>query len=79
MSIAKNQSVFVFLEVSFIWPRTYTINLQRCDFKHFLLRQLKTKDLYIISGSAWSNRLQVKFDHYVASSQGNYIQSAPNK
>ena len=45
------------LEITCIGVRTYSVSLQRCDFKHFLLRELKVEDIEVFLDSAWSNRL----------------------
>ena len=45
------------LEITCIWVCTYSVSLQRCDFKHFLLREFKVEDIEVFLDSAWSNRL----------------------
>ena len=45
------------LEVTCIRVWTYSVCLQRCDFKHFLLREFKIEYIDIFLDSAWSNRL----------------------
>ena len=45
------------LEITCIWVCTSSVSLQRCDFKHFLLREFKVEDIDVFLDSAWSNRL----------------------
>ena len=45
------------LEITCIWVCTYSVSLQRCDFKHFLLREFKIEYIDVFLDSAWSNRL----------------------
>ena len=45
------------LEITCIWVCTYSVSLQRCDFKHFLQREFKVEYIEVFLDSAWSNRL----------------------
>ena len=44
-------------EITCIRVWTYSVCLQRCDFKHFLLREFKVEYIDVFLDSAWSNRL----------------------
>ena len=45
------------LEITCIGVRTNSVSFQRCDFKHFLLREFKVEYIEVFLDSAWSNRL----------------------
>ena len=49
--------IYIVLEITCIWIRTDSVSLQRCNFKHFLLREFKVEDIEVFLDSAWSNRL----------------------
>ena len=45
------------LEITSIWISAYSVSLQRCDLKHFMLREFKIEYIEVFLDSAWSNRL----------------------
>ena len=47
------------LEITCIGVWTYSVSLQRCDFKHFLLREFKIEYIEIFLDSAWGNLLKL--------------------
>ena len=47
----------MFLEVTCIRVCTNSFSLQRCHFKHFLLRAFKVEYIDVFLDSAWSNQL----------------------
>ena len=47
------------LEITCIGVWTYSVSLQRCDFKHFLLREFKIEYIEVFLDSAWGNLLKL--------------------
>ena len=51
--------IYIVLEITCIWIRTDSVSLQRCNFKHFLLREFKVEDIEVFLDSAWGNLLKL--------------------